>query len=215
MPTEDPRTRRLRAEFEQMVDLAARSELIEFEHFLVVPGLPPERYIVTFKCRGIASIDESYRPVFATEHKVALYLDGSYPTTPPRMKWLTPIWHPNIEHAEPHRVCIDNTWWTPGRTLSKVVLMLGEMVQYKNYHADQTPPYPIDLEVARWMLWAKEQCVLGRIPVDDRELRRAERVKLAEEPPESSDIVILSWHKQTTSTEPPEQEPVPRIRIIE
>jgi ubiquitin-protein ligase len=212
---EDPRTRRLRAEYEQMVELSARSDLISFEHFLVAPGLPPERYIVTFTCRGIAAIDDRYQPVYATLHKVALYLDSSYPTTPPRMKWLTPIWHPNIEHQEPHRVCIDNTWWTPGRSLGKIVLMLGEMVQYKNYHAEQTPPFPIDLEVARWVLWARKHRVLPRLPIDARELQRAERVKLDDDETKnlSSDVIIQVKRKKVPK--PPPAKSPPRIRIIE
>ena len=121
MLPEDPRTRRLRSEYEQILELKARSDLINFEHFLVVPDVPPERYVVTFTCHGIASIDDNYQPQYSDEHKVAIYLDGTYPTTPPRMKWLPPIWHPNIEHVAPHRVCIDNRWWTPGRTLAKVM----------------------------------------------------------------------------------------------
>ena len=210
MTTEDPRTRRLRAEYEQMVELGSRSDFINIEHFLVAPGVPPERYIVTFTCRGIMGIDGQYQPIYAEEHKVALYLDGSYPTTPPRMKWLTPIWHPNIEHNEPHRVCIDNTWWTPGRTLGKVVLMLGEMVQYKNYHADQTPPFPIDVEVAQWVLWAKKNRLV-RMPIDTRELQRPERVKL-DEAQEGSSSLIISVKRADDPTPPA---PEPRIRIIE
>ena len=213
MASESPRTRRLRSEYAQMVELDARSEAINVEHFLVAPGLPPERYLVTFKCRGIASIDEHYRPVYATEHKVALYLDGSYPTTPPRMKWLTPIWHPNIEHNEPHRVCIDNTWWTAGRTLGKIVLMLGEMVQYKNYHAEQTPPYPIDPEVAQWVLWARKHGVLPRLPVDGRELLRPERVKV-EEPASQDAAEVIIRVKGSVASQLPEPN-APRVRIVD
>jgi hypothetical protein len=116
---------------------------------------------------------------------------------PPRMKWLTPIWHPNIEHKEPHRVCIDNTWWSPGRTMDKVVLMVGEMVQYKNFHADQTPPYPIDNEVATWVRWAKTEGFL-QLPVDTAELRRPERVRMnpeSKEPEKGNRIRILNEDK--------------------
>ena len=211
MTTETPRTRRLRAEYEQMVELDSRSDFIQIDHFLMSPGIPPERYIVTYTCRGIASVDSQYQPVYATEHKVALYLDGSYPTTPPRMKWLTPIWHPNIEHREPHRVCIDNTWWTPGRTLGKVVLMLGEMVQYKNYHADQSPPYPIDVQVAQWVRWAKQNRVV-RMPIDTRELQRPGRVKLDEPGQPGTSSVIIHVKDHSAQSAPP---PAPRIRIIE
>ena len=204
---EDPRIRRLRSEYAHLMELRARSDLIDFQYFLVMPDTPPERYIVTFKCLGIASVGSDRRPVYANEHKVAMYLDATYPGIPPRMKWLTPIWHPNIEHKEPHRVCIDNTWWSPGRTLDKVVLMLGEMVQYKNYHADQSPPYPIDPEVASWVLWAKAQGVI-RTPIDTTELQRPERVirnPEARDPKPGPRVRIID-------DEPP---PPSRIRVVE
>ena len=194
MAVEDPRIRRLRSEYEHLMELKARSDVIDFQYFLVLPDTPPERYIVNFRCRGIASVDGNRRPVYADEHKVAIYLDASFPSIPPRMKWLTPIWHPNIEHREPHRVCIDNTWWAPGRTIDKVVLMLGEMIQYKNFHADQTPPYPIDPQVASWVIWARAQGIL-QTPVDMTELRRPERVR--------------------TNLREPEPEPGPRVRIVD
>ncbi len=184
MALQDPRIRRLRSDFDRMTELKARSDLIDFEIFLHVAGIPPERYLVSFRCRGIAAVDQQRRPLYSEQHKVAIYLDASYPSTPPRMKWLTPIWHPNIEHKEPRRVCIDNTWWSPGRSLDHLVVMLGEMVQYKNYHADPVPPYPLDSEVASWVLWAESQGILTRgVPADSRELRRPERVRTVGPPP--------------------------------
>jgi ubiquitin-protein ligase len=208
MPAEDPRIRRLRSEYEHLMELKARSDLIDFQYFLVLPDTPPERYIVTFRCRGIASVDASRRPVYSNEHKVAIYLDATYPSIPPRMKWLTPIWHPNIEHKEPHRVCIDNTWWAPGRTIDKVVLMLGEMVQYKNFHPYQTPPYPIDPEVASWVLWAQAQGIL-KAPVDTAELRRPERVRTnlrEEQPPPKPRVRVIDDRADADEN---------RVRIVE
>ena len=57
MAVEDPRTRRLRSEYEHIMELKARSDLIDFQFFLVLPDTPPERYIVTYTCRGIAGVD--------------------------------------------------------------------------------------------------------------------------------------------------------------
>src|SRR5512134_286858 len=48
-----PRMRRLRGDYELMVELAARSDLISFQASFPNPNLPPERYIVTFKCKSI------------------------------------------------------------------------------------------------------------------------------------------------------------------
>jgi len=93
------------------------------------------------------------------------------------MKWLTPIWHPNINHLN-GTVCIDAAWWTAGRSLDRLIIMLGEMVQYKNFHDDPTqPPFPWDPEAARWCRGYRASHP-DAFPVDSRELLRPERVKL-------------------------------------
>jgi hypothetical protein len=93
------------------------------------------------------------------------------------MKWLTPIWHPNINHIN-KTVCIDAAWWTASRSLDRLVLMIGEMVQYKNFHDDPTkPPFPWDPEAARWCRAYRAKHP-DAFPVDRRELLRPERVKI-------------------------------------
>ena len=174
---QSPRMRRLRADYERMCELVAQSDLIGFEAKSERPGLPPERYLVTFKCRGVVSVDRNGKPKIGDQHQVEIYLHSQYPQRWPGMKWLTPIWHPNINHLN-GTVCIDAAWWTAGRSLDRLVLMLGEMVQYKNFHDDPTqPPFPWDPEAARWCsdFRAKHP---GAFPVDRRELLRPERVKL-------------------------------------
>jgi len=172
-----PRMRRLRADFELMRELAARSDLITFKSVTSAPNVPPERYIVTFRCESIIDVDRSGNPKFGNHHQVEVYLHNQYPQRWPGMKWLTPIWHPNINHLN-GTVCIDAAWWTAGRALDRLVIMLGEMVQYKNFHDDPTqPPFPWDAAAARWCreYRAKHPNVF---PVDARELLRPERVKL-------------------------------------
>jgi ubiquitin-protein ligase len=174
---QSPRMRRLRGDFERMTDLAAHSDLINFEAKAAKPGMPPETYIVTFKCKGIVGIDGQGRPIFGEHHQVEIYLHSQYPQRWPGMKWLTPVWHPNINHLN-GTVCIDAAWWTAGRSLDRLMLMLGEMVQYKNFHDDPTkPPFPWDAEAARWCRAYRVQHP-NAFPVDTRELLRPERIKL-------------------------------------
>lgn len=174
---QSPRMRRLRGDYERMGELAAHSDLISFDAHPARPGLPPEKYIVTFKCKGIASVDRKGRPAFSEHHQVEIYLHNQYPQRWPGMKWLTPIWHPNINHLN-RTVCIDAAWWTAGRSLDRLVLMMGEMVQYKNFHDDPTqPPFPWDVEAARWCRDYRASHPEA-FPVDRRELLRPERVKL-------------------------------------
>jgi ubiquitin-protein ligase len=181
---QSPRMRRLRADHELMNELAARSDLITFQAKPPRPGLPPETYIVTFKCKGITGVDRQGNPRFGIRHQVEIYLHNQYPQRWPGMKWLTPIWHPNINHLN-GSVCIDAAWWTASRSLDRLVVMLGEMLQYKNFHDDPTkPPFPWDPDAARWCRDYRKGHP-DAFPVDEGELMRPERVKLKSQKPAS------------------------------
>jgi ubiquitin-protein ligase len=172
-----PRMRRLQGDHERMKELAARSDLIEFETPGTRAGVPPERYVVSYRCRGIVGVDRKGLPQLGDLHRVEVYLHAQYPQRWPGLKWLTPIWHPNIHHAN-GSVCIDAAWWTASRSLDRLVVMLGEMVQYKNFHDDPTrPPFPWDPEAARWCREHRQRYP-DAFPVDRRELLRPERVKI-------------------------------------
>jgi ubiquitin-protein ligase len=175
---ETPRMRRLRGDYELMRELDARSDLISFTASSPNPNLPPERYIVTFKCKSVVGIDFLGNPKYGEHHQVEIYLHNQYPHRWPGMKWLTPIWHPNINHLN-GSVCIDAAWWAASRSLDRLVVMLGEMLQFKNYHDDPTkPPFPWDAESARWSREYRKTHP-NVFPVDQRELLRPERVKLS------------------------------------
>src|SRR5258706_678154 len=172
-----PRMRRLRADYELMKELATRSDLITFRAVDARPGVPPERYIVTFACKSIINVDRSGKPQYGTHHQVEVYLHNQYPQRWPGMKWMTPIWHPNINHLN-GTVCIDAAWWTASRSLDRLIIMLGEMVQWKNFHDDPTkPPFPWDAEAARWSREYRKKHA-NEFRVDRRELLRPERVKV-------------------------------------
>ena len=174
---ESPRIRRLKADLVRMQELAAQSDFIEFKARSARPGLPPEQYIVTYKCKGIIGVDRAGNPKFGNRHQVEIYLHNQYPQRWPGMKWLTPVWHPNINHHN-GTVCVDAAWWTASRSLDRLVLMIGEMVQYKNFHDDPTkPPFPWDPEAARWSREYRKKHPRA-FPVDMRELLHPERVHL-------------------------------------
>ena len=172
-----PRMRRLKADYELMQDLNSRSDLISFKVVDARAGVPPERYIVTFTCKSISNVDRAGNPKFSDHHQVEIYLHQQYPQRWPGMKWLTPIWHPNINHLN-GTVCIDAAWWTASRSLDRLIIMLGEMLQWKNFHDDPTkPPFPWDAEAARWSREYRKKHA-NEFPVDHRELLRPERVKV-------------------------------------
>jgi ubiquitin-protein ligase len=175
--SQSPRVRRLKADLDRMNNLAAQSDFIQFKATSEHRGLPPERYIVTYTCRGIIGVDRSGTPKFGNRHQVEIYLHNQYPQRWPGMKWLTPVWHPNINHLN-GTVCVDAAWWTASRSLDRLVLMIGEMVQYKNFHDDPTkPPFPWDPEAARWSREYRKKHPRA-FPVDTRELLHPERVRM-------------------------------------
>jgi Ubiquitin-conjugating enzyme/WXG100 protein secretion system (Wss), protein YukD len=185
-----PRMRRLKGDYERMVQLAGRSDLISFEAHPIMPGLPPERYVVTFRCKSIVGVDRQGRPKFGDHHSVEVYLHSQYPQRWPGMKWLTPIWHPNIHHLN-GTVCIDAAWWSASRSLDRLIIMLGEMLEYKNFHDDPTqPPFPWDPEAAGWCRDYRAKHPEA-FPVDTRELLRPERVHFKSGRPGSKPRVKL------------------------
>lgn len=195
MSNEDsPRIRRLKSEYQKMAELTARSDFIRFQIQEQIPGRPPEKYLITFTCKGMSGIDAKHLPIYSEFHQVLIYMDANYPKAPPKMRWQTPIWQPNIQHSEPFKVCIDPAWWAASRTLDRLVVMLGEMVQYKNYHAENTPPFPMDKEVAEWVRNVAEPkgIVSKTKPVDPRELCRPQRIKKVSDDKEESEETNVS-----------------------
>jgi ubiquitin-protein ligase len=147
----NPRQSRLELERQRLAAVNKDSDHVKVEPVDVLPGRAPERYRVTFLCRGIAGIDSSRDPIYATKHEVVVYCHNDFPADAPWLHWETPIWHPNIQHAEPKGVCINKAEWLGGMGLDDLCHQMFEMVQYKNYHADVSPPYPLDSEAAAWV----------------------------------------------------------------
>jgi hypothetical protein len=162
------------------MNLAARSTFIDVRPIEMQPGWPPEKYIITYTCRGIASIDLDELPRVSEFHQVSMYMGSEYPLKEPYLRWLTPIWHPNIAHEEPHHVCTNNVQnWFAAKPLAELVLAMGEMVQYKHYHAKWIAPYPLDRDAADWVLeFAEPRGILGpNKPFDDRPLLQTQRMR--------------------------------------
>lgn len=153
------RLRRLENDYERMKKLRHLSPFIDFTAY----GKPlenPQKYEVTFRCKGL--IWKNAGPVFSVHHQVEIYLQSEYPTSQPHLKWLTPIFHPNIlgsDYGHSGTVCIGK--WTPSMFLCDLCIKVGEMIQYKNYDTLS----PLNTKAA---VWADENRHL--LPVDKRDL---------------------------------------------
>ena len=112
------RLRRLYNDHEQMTAMHERQGLI---YLVIAEGDPPERYEVGFCCRGVVRIDSSDKPILAELHCVELTLTADYPRMRPRIRWMTPIFHPNFD-SNNGSVCIKD--WYPQQTLADLCEVL-------------------------------------------------------------------------------------------
>ncbi|KII65110.1 Ubiquitin-conjugating enzyme E2 N [Thelohanellus kitauei] len=73
---------------------------------------------------------------------VDLFLPENYPIEPPKVKFLTPIYHPNIDKIG--RVCLDilKEKWSPALQINTVLLSLQALISSPN------PDDPLDNEIA-------------------------------------------------------------------
>ncbi|MFN2134743.1 MAG: ubiquitin-conjugating enzyme E2 [Candidatus Promineifilaceae bacterium] len=174
----DIRETRLRNDHNRIRDLVDRSEFI---HIVATEGDPVEKYLIRFTCRGVEKVSPSGGPVYREVHDVSVYLHSEYPLKQPQLKWLTPIYHPNIHVTG--AVCI-GAWW-PAKTLDELLLTLGEMVQYKNFD----PRDPMNSRAATWALRNK-----SLFPVDTRDLKGqsiADMIVLGDEETDDFGINLL------------------------
>jgi len=154
---ESPRIRRLRNDLTALDRLRSESTVFEFQ----ATGNPPTHYLINFKGKGLCR--DRGKVKIAHYHRVEIKLGASYPRTIPELRWLTPVYHPNI--SEIGMVCLGGygTHWVPSVQLDELCMMLWDMARYFNY--DIRSPYNRD--AALWV--ANQTSIL--FPTDSRSLR--------------------------------------------
>jgi ubiquitin-protein ligase len=154
-----PRGRRLRTDAEALRRLKEQSTIFDYQAF----GDPPERYLVTFRGRGLMRRSESEPVEPADVHRVEIRLGIDYPRSRPDLQWLTSIYHPNISAVG--AVCLGgySTHWVPSLGLADLCEMLWDMVRYANYDSKSAYNYA----AARWC----EAQTQYEFPLDGRPLR--------------------------------------------
>ncbi|WZO98963.1 ubiquitin-conjugating enzyme E2 [Isosphaeraceae bacterium EP7] len=157
MSYESPRIRRLRNDLLALERLTGESSVFRFK----ASGKPPQTFLIEFRGQGLAR--ERGKMVVRDTHEIEVKLDASYPRTMPNLRWVSPIYHPNI--SEIGMVCLGGygTHWVPSLMLDELCVMLWDMVRYHNY--DIRSPY--NREAA---FWAANQTRFT-FPLDTRPLR--------------------------------------------
>jgi ubiquitin-protein ligase len=154
---ESPRIRRLRNDLAALERLREESSVLRFR----TRGNPVQHYLIEFQGKSLAR--ERGKVAVRERHEVEIKLGASYPRTMPEIRWLSPVYHPNI--SEIGMVCLGGygTHWVPSLNLDELCGMLWDMARFHNY--DIRSPY--NREAA---LWVSNQSTF-RFPVDPRPLR--------------------------------------------
>jgi len=119
---------------------------------------------------------------------IDIQLPENYPFVPPKMKFETRVWHPNVS-SQTGAICLDtlSQKWSPVLTIKTALLSLQSLL------ATPEPNDPQDAEVARMMLddpvrfeakareWAKQYAGAGEDVVDEAEKSRRELDGFSEE----------------------------------
>jgi ubiquitin-protein ligase len=149
--------RRLRSDLAALERLREQSSVIRFR----ASGKPAQQYLIEFQGKSLMRLRGK---VSVTErHQVEIKLGASYPRAMPEIRWLSPIYHPNI--SEIGMVCLGGygTHWVPSLNLDELCGMLWDMARYFNY--DVRSPYNRDAA-----LWVANQTSFA-FPLDPRPLR--------------------------------------------
>lgn len=158
----DQRNQRLAEDRAALEAVKAASTIFAFE----AKGDPPDRYTITFRGRGLARASStSHGDAEIVElHRCDVRLPYSYPERPPDIRWLTPIFHPNISFSGYVNLREIGLAWDRELGLDVVCEHLWDVARGASCNLEAATNYS-----AR--RWYAEQGEKFGLPVDSRPLR--------------------------------------------
>lgn len=157
-PTE--RDARLVAEYEALRSLKSASSLFDFE----AEGELPENYLLIFRGKGLArDVAANSNVEFVELHRVEIRLPFSYPESPPDIRWLTSIFHPNVSYSGFVNLREIGLPWEKDLGLDAVAERLWDVARMAYMAEEQASNYAAKK-------WFREQQEFA-LPVDARPLR--------------------------------------------
>ena len=175
---------RLWAELEGLRSLKRQSSLFDFES----EGEPPESFTVTFIGKGIASIDPASKEAVITEsHQIQIQMAYLFPQREPDLKWLTPIYHPNLSKSGFVDMKDIGLEWSSEISLEIICERLWDVIRLAHVELDNAT----FLEAKEWF---KNNLTL-KLPIDARPLR--DRAVASQ-----SNVIQYSRRNKINKTEP-------------
>jgi len=106
------------------------------------PGISVMPHEDNFRYFSITISGPQDSPYSGGIFKLEMFLTKEYPMKPPKCRFLTKIYHPNVDQLG--RICLDvlKDKWTPALTISRVCLSIQVLMQ------DPNPDDPLDNKVA-------------------------------------------------------------------
>ncbi len=157
------RNRRLLTEWERIDSTLAKMEDIEYS----VTGFNDKgiaiEYEIIYLIRSFCGVEDDMSPKYADRFVMRLSIPDEYPCADApveltfalrdgAMEEIAHPWHPNIKYfgAFAGRVCLNNM--DSYTELAWCVERVAHYLRYERYHAENHPPFPEDLTVARWVV---------------------------------------------------------------
>lgn len=135
--------------------------LAEFEHENIEwevantrsPKKIPCEYLIHYNMKTIVGINDDSTPIYGDRHTVNIKFPPNYPIESPLLYMTTKVWHPNIKSEGRYagRICGNTKGFGMSFDLTMLMMRIAEILEYKNYHATHTPPFPEDAKVADWI----------------------------------------------------------------
>ena len=155
------RDQRLAADYQAMQELQAASTILDLE----ASGEPPDRYTLTFRGKGLCREMSSRADVETVElHRCDIRLPYSYPQRPPDIRWLTPMFHPNVSFSGFINLRELGLTWEKDLSLDLVAERLWDVARLAYMDLDKATNY-----AAR--NWIQDADDVPELPVDPRPLR--------------------------------------------
>lgn len=122
-------------------------------------GDPPDRYLLEYRVRGLAPATSGLpggQPLPRFQHLVAFLLGPGFPEEPPLCRFLTPVFHPNIQEGTVS-LAYD---WSPASSLALLMLRAAEALAFTFYDLKNA----VNPEAAAWV-----RAYAGFLPLDNLE----------------------------------------------
>jgi ubiquitin-protein ligase len=155
-----PRENRLRADHKLLTALDEASSILSLEP----SGDPPDRYTLTLRGKGLGRDAGSQSEVTIIElHQIDVRMPYAYPQSPPDIRWITPILHPNVSFSGFVNLADVGIMWTSEVPIDLVCERLWDVARGEFINLDKATNYA----AKNW--FEKEN--RRPLPVDSRPLR--------------------------------------------